>query len=208
MLAYALLVALNLTAEERLPNPLSSGVFVEWTGSDSGGSFSFRTAAQSTFECAFTGRTYFEKEHRRTRVSLIPAGEPVEVLSERLANPPSCRALIVRVGQQAHPQGAGTFRKPWATPTEAFAPRGNMLLAGVVVRVDQPYIWLRTRDGKSHVIVIRPDTRISAEGTIVGRDAIPFNRPVFVRAGRSMDGDIEAYTMVWGDILLPKARQF
>lgn len=204
MLAFAyLLFAGALASDEPLPAPLASGVFVEWSGSDSIGRFVFRTGAQNTFSCGFTGKTYFEKEHRRTRVSLIPAGEPVEVLSERLSDPPSCRALIVRVGRQAVPQGHGTFRKPWSTPTESFAPRGNLLLSGVVVRIDDPYIWLRTRDGRSHTIIIRPDTRIAAQGVVTDRLAIPFNRPVFIRAGRSIDGDVEAYSMIWGEILQP-----
>ncbi len=204
MLAYAFLFALGVfAADEHLPTPLSSGVFVEWTGSDSHGNFVFRTAAQSTYSCAFTGKTYFEREHRRTRVSLIPVGEPVEVLSERLADPPACRALIVRVGRLAVPQGQGTFRKPWATPTESFAPRGNLLLSGVVVRIDDPYIWLRTRAGENHVIIIRSDTRITAQGLASDRLSIPRNKPVFIRAGRSMDGDIEAYSLAWGDILQP-----
>ncbi len=204
MLLLALLaVSKAWSADEALPKPLSSGYFVAWTGSDAAGHFEFRTAAQSTFRCGFTGKTYFEREHRRTRISLIPEGEPVEVLSERLTSPPSCRALIVRVGRLANPQGAGLFRKPWSTPTESFAPRGNLVLSGVVVRVEDPYIWLRTRAGESLMIAIRPDTRITAQGMASDRMSIPFNRPVFIRAGKSLEGEVEAYSLMWGEILQP-----
>ncbi|MDX1980994.1 MAG: hypothetical protein SFV51_12045 [Bryobacteraceae bacterium] len=210
MISYGALLVLRLlafpaSAAEGLPAPLATGVLVEWTGSDSLGHLVFRTARDETHRCAFTGRTYFELEHRRTRISSIRTGESLEVLSEKLTDPPSCRALIVRVVRHQAPPAAGAakLRRPFGSPTESFAPRGNLSLSAVALRFDDPYVWIRTREGKNIMLVLRDDTRLAENGLPALRQAIPMNRPLHIRAGRSAEMELEAYSIFWGDILQP-----
>jgi hypothetical protein len=191
---------------EGLPAPLSTGLLVEWTGSDTVGHLVFRTARDEIHRCAFTGRTYFELEHRRTRISAIRSGEPLEVLSEKVISPPSCRALIVRVLRQqpAAAQGSPRLRRPFGSPTESFAPRGNLSLSAIAVRVEEPYLWIRTRSGESHMLVMRDDTRLAGSGLPATWNTIPLQRPLHIRAGRNAYMELEAYSIIWGEILQPE----
>ncbi len=198
-LAFCCLAAAQ---DQPLP-PLSQGTFQEWIGSDSAGSFLFQTADQRSHRCVFSSRTYFEREHRRTFVSRIPAGQALEVLSERIPEPPRCRALIVRV---ITPQVASPNRYRSRAPqaaTEFFLNRGTLQLTGVVVRADDTLLLLRTRAGIQHWIRLRGDTRFSEDGSHADRARIPSNYPVHVRAGKNFEGEIEAYSIVWGRILRP-----
>ena len=48
---------------------------------------------------------------------------------------------------------------------------------------------------------MRTDTRFLAGGVRLDAAALPVNTRVFVRAGRSLDGGIEAYQVMWGEIV-------
>jgi hypothetical protein len=62
---------------------------------------------------------------------------------------------------------------------------------------------LRTRlDGDTQVL-LRPDTRYLEAGAVVDSGALKPNTRVFVRAGRNLDGEVEAYQVIWGGILDP-----
>ncbi|MCS7023785.1 MAG: hypothetical protein NZV14_03205 [Bryobacteraceae bacterium] len=181
--------------------PLVRGVFQQWTGSKVNGLFQFQTSDTQLHVCAFSQRTYFESDHRRASIASIQTGNLVEVLSERVAEPPNCRALIVRVVVES---SALRVRRPFSPPSEPILPRGNLLLSGIVVRTDENALLLRTRRGQSHWIQLRRDTRFGAEGAAVTREDLPLNRPVQIRAGRGLENDLEAYSIVWGEILKPR----
>jgi hypothetical protein len=205
MLRSLLLLALCWPAaadDVPLP-PLSQGTFQEWIGSDSAGSFLFQTSDQKSHRCVFSSRTYFEREHKRTFVSRIPPGQALEVLSERIPEPPRCRALIVRV---ITPQVASPNRYRSRAPqaaTEFFLNRGTLQLTGVVVRADETLLLLRTRAGAQHWVRLRGDTRFSENGFHADRARLPSNHPIHIRAGTNFEGEIEAYSIVWGRILRP-----
>jgi hypothetical protein len=70
----------------------------------------------------------------------------------------------------------------------------------VVIRRDPRSLTLRTRDGEQ-TLVLRKDTRYLADGAQQDSTALAVNTRVFVRAGRALDGDVEAYQVMWGDVV-------
>jgi hypothetical protein len=203
LLFLVLLTGWAAAAQERALAPLVRGVFVLYTGSDANGSFSLEVE-RNTHQCSFSSKTYFERDHRRTSVSRIAQGQLLEVLSERTVEPPRCRALIVRVITEERLEQRQRLRA--ASPTEYFAPRGNLILTGVIVRMDHQSLLLRTRSGDRHAIQLRRDTKYLAGGLPADLASVPLNAPVQIRAGRTYDQHVEAFSLVWGDILRPPPR--
>ena len=111
-------------------------------------------------------------------------------------------ALEARPLPKAPPSRArlGAFR----SLTESIFPRGNLTFSGVVVHLSPESLVLRTRSDGPKTLLIRPDTRYLEGGSQVDLPALKVNTRVFVRAGRNFEGEIEAYQVVWGEILLPK----
>ena len=52
-------------------------------------------------------------------------------------------------------------------------------------------------------IVVRNDTRFREDGLKVEQSSLHSSTRVFVRAGKNLDDQIEAYEIVWGEILTP-----
>ncbi len=50
---------------------------------------------------------------------------------------------------------------------------------------------------------MRPDTRFVRDGRTVEAASLKVNARVFVRGARNLDGAVEAYQVVWGEILRP-----
>ena len=88
---------------------------------------------------------------------------------------------------------------------ETLAPRGRLTFAGVVQRLEPNLMVVQTRNDGAMAFQLRTDTLFSAEGRLVDRDKLQVHTHVFVRAGNGLYGEMEAYQVVWGDILLPGA---
>jgi hypothetical protein len=63
---------------------------------------------------------------------------------------------------------------------------------------------LRTRDRKETRILLRADTRYIQDGISVDASGLVVNTRVFVRGGMNLENNIEAYRVVWGEILKPE----
>jgi hypothetical protein len=88
-----------------------------------------------------------------------------------------------------------TRREPPLAP----ALRGYLTFSGMVLRADASAMTIRTREG-DRTLLLRGDTRYSENG-IGLEDAGPLvNRHVFVRGGRTLAGEVEAYQVMWGEI--------
>lgn len=203
-LAWAALTQGLCFASSATLAPLARATLEQWAGSDVSGSITVRTDDGRSHNCSFTPKTYFEANHKRTRVSAIAAGQPLEILSETSGEPPGCRALIVRV---LGLEKALPARRHWERPTipsSLFVPRGHIVLAGVVTRFTEDVVWIRTRQGERHRLLLRPDTRFAESGHPVDRSALRVNCPVQIRAGRNLESGLEAFSIVWGDIFKPQ----
>jgi hypothetical protein len=95
---------------------------------------------------------------------------------------------------------------PYRTPAPALDlifPRGNLTFAGVIAKVSANRVVLHTRREGEKTILLRLDTRYLEAGAPVDAGELKPNTRVFVRAGRNLENQIEAYQIVWGQILEP-----
>lgn len=196
-----------ILAAQQAPIGIVRGDLVTWKGSAGAGVVSLRTNDGQLYECAFDPKTYFERDNQRVAPAVMSTGDRVEIVSDRKPGSQSCYARTVHVmdpsaGSKASPSARARFRRS-PSPTESFAPRGDLTFAGIIVRVDPDSMILRIRSGGEQVIVLRHDTRYIGEGQRVEAENLKLNTRVFVRAGRNLDNEIEAYQVVWGSIVQP-----
>jgi hypothetical protein len=199
-------LALSLAAQNRMPTGIVRGDMVSWQGSSTGGEIRIKNADDIIYDCQFDVRTYFERDLQRISVSGLRPGDAVEVVADRKPGSTACYARTVQVVDQHAQKLAPGVRPRLRTspsPTEAWAPRGNLSIAGVVVNRAKYSLTLKTRNG-TETLVLRPDTRYVGSGLRVDAEALNVNQRVFVRAGRNLDGDVEAYQVMWGEIVSPK----
>ena len=84
-------------------------------------------------------------------------------------------------------------RRP-SPPREVWVPRGFLSYSGLVVKNEDSKITLKTSAG-TRILLLRADTRYSEASEPL------INKHVFVRAGRNVQGALEAYQVMWGEIL-------
>jgi hypothetical protein len=65
-------------------------------------------------------------------------------------------------------------------------------------------VVLHTREAGDLSIQLRKDTRYLADGQLVDAASLKPNMRVFVRAGKDLYNDVEAYQVIWGSILTPR----
>jgi hypothetical protein len=180
-----LLLGAALHAQQIMPVGILRGSLVAWQE----GSLSVRQADGAVYDCAYDNHTLFQRNQWPIHSTDLTGGEPVEVLSDRK---PATRACYVRMLSVVYAT-AKSPRRP-APPREVWVPRGFLSYSGLVVKNEDSKITLKTRAG-TRTLLLRPDTRYSeaAEPLI--------NKHVFVRAGRNVQGALEAYQVMWGEIL-------
>jgi hypothetical protein len=205
ILLYLGCAGLSLFAQQA-PVGIVRGDLVQWQGAANTGQLSLKTLEGRVYECSFDGKTYFERDNQRVAPAVMTVGDRLELLSDRRPGSQVCYARTVRV---MDPTSANLsvaarqrFRRP-QSPTESFAPRGDMTFAGVVVKIDTDAMVLRTRTDGEKLIVLRHDTRYIGDGQRADLDHLERNTRVFVRAGRNLENEIEAYQVVWGRIVQP-----
>ena len=182
-----LLFGTALYAQEPMPIGILRGHLVTWQG----GSLSVREAGGAVYDCTYDSHTLFQRNQWPIRSADLTGGEPVEVLSDRKLPARSC---YVRMLSVIHTP-AKSPRRP-VPPREVWTPRGYLTYAGLVVKSEDSKITLKTRAG-SRTLLLRSDTHYSAAAEPL------LNKHVFVRAGRNLQGALEAYQVMWGEILTP-----
>jgi hypothetical protein len=83
-------------------------------------------------------------------------------------------------------------------------PRGNLTFAGVVRRLNGQMLVLKTRTEPEQIILLRDDTRYLASGLPSELSKLLVNTRVFIRGGRNIENDLEAYQVIWGEIPGPR----
>lgn len=190
-LVLGFVAAFALLAQVEPPIGILRGELV--SASDTG--FEMRGADKIVYKCGYDFRTYFERENERITAANIHTGETVEVVADHQPGTSVCYARTV------HVIDANLKSKRWRaapSPTESFAPRGDLTYSGVVTRQDGQSVTVKTRAGDV-TLQKRLDTRYLDGGQRAETAAI--NSRVFIRAGRNLDGELEAYQVVWGNIL-------
>jgi hypothetical protein len=205
--AALFLICLGLRAQEPAPVGIVLGDLLEVELGASGGELSIRSSGSRVFRFFFDARTYMEREKQRIQPARLLQGQSLEILSDAVGPNTALRyARTVRVIERAvavrpRPFG-GRFRSP-RNAVDHIIPRGDLTFAGVISRLNPERMLLRTRLDGQKVILLRQDTRYLEGGTQAESADLKPNTRVYVRAGRNLDNEIEAYQVVWGEILNP-----
>jgi hypothetical protein len=161
-----------------------------------------RTADNHTYGFVIDSKTFIERDNFRISCSKLDKSEPLEIVSDRSTEPGMMYARLITV---VNPQTRARRRPPLEheDPTLSIAPRGSLTFTGMVLRMDDDGLVLRTRVDGEKWILVRHDTRFREDGLRVEPSSLHSSTRVFVRAGKNLDGEIEAYEIVWGEILTP-----
>jgi hypothetical protein len=196
-------------AQEPHSGPLIRGVLLERDTGAGSGEFSVRDANSQVFRFSFNEKTYVERERRMIDVERLEPGEQVEVVSDRDPGAPLRHALTIRVlSSPAAPRrlaSSGRYRASTGSADRRVL-TADLSFSGVVTDVSGDRIVLRTPQRTDQRILLRQDTRYVEDGSMVPSAALTPNTRVFVRASRTVYGEVEAYQVAWGRILQPASR--
>ncbi len=204
-ISACLLFTLALSAQDSIPLGYVRGVLMDCDTTQMG-DFSVRAASTSqVLRFTFDRRTYVERDKLHITMALLQKGDAVEVVSDRVAGASARYARTVHVvGDEPvlRPlQSASTLRR--VRPIDRIAPRGDLTYAGVISRLSDDELVLRTRRDGEKIFARRIDTYYLERGMLVEGSALQLNTRVFVRAGRNLDQELEVYQVIWGEILEP-----
>jgi hypothetical protein len=212
------LAAVTLWAQAEPSGPaLVRGVLLERDPQTASGQFSVRAApSNQVYRYQFDRKTYVERENQLIDVARLRPGEKVEVVSDVAPDSALRYARTIHVMDDPPPPPRGLtgltsstgVRPPRpgsrsSSSADRYLPTGNLTYSGVVFRVNTERLVLRTRQGEQSIL-LRRDTRFVAEGEIVEAADLKPNMRVFVRAGKDIYDQVEAYQVIWGRILDPK----
>lgn len=185
---------------------LVRGVLLERDTQTPSGEFSVRAPDNQVYRYQFDRKTYVERDDQMIEVKRLEPGEKVEVVSDTVPG------LILRYARTIHvlpepaparPSSANRLRV-YRPSVERNLPTGNLTYSGVVFRLSGERLVLHTREGGEQSLLLRKDTRYLENGEIVDAATLKPNTRVFVRAGKDLYDQVEAYQVIWGKILDPK----
>src|SRR5260370_31397048 len=201
-----LFAAAYATAQESAPSGFLGGQLLSWAGTPRAGEFTFQATENHVYFCCSDENSYIEREKRHIAIAGTEKGDRLEVVSDQRQGSNVCYARTVHIVDEPRIvklPGVRPRPRPVNTPDLA-ATRGTLAFSGVVLKVTPETLYLRSRAGDHSVIRLRPDTRYLMEGQPVEVGSLRANLVVFVRAGKNLDHELEAYQVVWGEILQPE----
>ena len=193
--------------QENAPAGLLKGAFLSFTGTPRGGQFIFQSSGDQLYSCTYDDKTYIERESRLITIAGAKTGDRLRVVSDYKDDSMVCYARLVHILEMEHVYvvpGVRPRSKASNRPVEPFGPRGNMTLSGLIVGVKSNILTLKSRAGEYQSIQLRPDTRYSTAGQAADPGSLRVNTLIFVRCGRNLENQVEAYQVVWGEILKPE----
>ena len=193
---------------QEMPSGIFRGALLGWQGTSAAGDLTIRNdapGATTDLVCHYDSHSYVARDRHRIAVSSLKVGEPVEILADRRLGSISCYARMVQViNLEAERLAAERARHPHEQNSGLrsvfFTPSGDRTLAGMVVRLTSRLLILKTNSGET-TLALRPDTRYLDDGVRADLADLRVNTHVFVRAGKTIEGVVEAYQVMWGEIL-------
>jgi hypothetical protein len=191
-------------------SPTLAGIVVE-VDRGPAGQFSIRAQSDEVVRYLFDANTAVSRDQKKVRPDALLPGDRVEVETAPLPGSQIRLARAVRVVElspNAHPSRTRPAPyHPDAYLSEAdriLLNRGNLLMTGVVSRLDDGALVLRTRDRGEQTLRLRGDTKYLERGARAQASDLKPDMRVFVRAGRDLFGAPEVYEVAWGTILQPR----
>ncbi|MCS7316340.1 MAG: DUF5666 domain-containing protein, partial [Bryobacterales bacterium] len=173
------------------------GVLVDREGDARAGQLSVRGADFHVRIVLYDEATEIRREDATTPGSGLRAGDLLEAdcTAESGLKCQARRIVVLRAAAPARPSWS---RATWVRSDggASWAPRGQLLLAGVIAEVSGDRIRLRSRGGARYLLRVREDTSLLGDGLTAGREQLRVNQHVFVRAGRGSEDELEAYEVV------------
>lgn len=157
------------------------------------------TSAGKTVQCGLDQKTYMEREGQRVFAGALRTDDPVELIVDRKSG--SCYARTVRI---VSPNTRILATRPYRSSLEYVFPRGNVTFSGVVRRLNAHVLVLRTREEPERMVLLRDDTRYLEAGLPADFSRLAVNTRVFIRGGKNIENDLEAYQVIWGEIAGPR----
>jgi hypothetical protein len=198
--AALLLIALMMGAalgQTAMPAGIVRGAFISFTGSTATGELVIRGSGNTLYACSYDARTYVERLGERIQARQLSGGEPIEILADRKYGSAACYTRMVQVVNPHPLQRIGLVT---TRPPDSLAPRGDIAFGGTIVACVDGVLTVRTRTVDMR-LRLRRDTRFLHDGLRVDPDQAPVNAHVFIRAGRDIYGDLEAFEVIWGSIV-------
>jgi hypothetical protein len=192
------LAAAPLAAPADMAKGLFHGSMVSWEGSLTKGVLLARNSAGTVERCGYDSLSYLELSRNRITVAKLEPGDPLEILTDHKPGSRDCYIRMLQVVPPGPPPGRVTTT-PAVTRPSFERPRGDRTVSGVIIGNNGRSIRIRTREGEQ-TLLLRKDTRYLGDGAPQDAAALTVNTRVFVRAGRNLEGGIEAYQVVWGEI--------
>jgi len=201
--------AISLLAQQAAVETVR-GKLLEWDSSDAG-QMLVRAADNRVYCIRFDAATAVDSRGWHTKMVSLQKGDMVEVTV--VPGPTSRQSYAKSVlllaspapsprPRRQRPSTEGVTRSIYDSLDDLF-PRGNLTFSGTVVEINSERVVLRTREKGLTSILLRPDTKYFQGGAASTPAALKVNTSVFVRAGKNLDNNIEAYRVVWGRILQP-----
>jgi len=208
-----ILLALSVMAQE----PITRGRLLE---SDTGetGELSIRTPANRVYWFVYDSKTYVEQDNHLSSVPKLRKGAELEVVCDIGPDVALRYARTIHVvdsaaekavAQRQFSQGRYALpRRPQvrddALQSDLFLTRGTLTFAGLVCQLNAERLVLRTRAGGEKTIYLRPDTRYMKDGGVAVSESLQLNTRVYVRGSQNLEGEIEAFQIIWGEIGLKR----
>ena len=209
-LTLAIFLLLPLAgAAQTTPQPdLVRGVILECDSESPSGEFAVRDVTNEVFRYRFDAKTYAERDGQLVQASKLRAGEKVEVVSDRTPASSVRYARTIHVIQPLpppRPLSLGRYRAPSPHPPAIDPlPAGTLEYSGVVARLNGERVVLHTRESGDMSLLLRTDTRFLRDGEAVEAKDLRPNVRVYIRAGKNLYDQVEAYQIIWGTILQPR----
>jgi hypothetical protein len=194
-----------MAAQTPQNSPILRGVVLECE-QRTAGELSIRAANNEVLRYQFDKRTYVERDEKMIEPARLLPGEKVEIVSDRAPGFVLRYARTIHVIppiQPVRPPRAGSMPRPYSASTDTVR-TGTLTYSGVVYRVNADKFVLHTREAGDLSILLRNDTRYLEDGQVVDLASLKPNMRVFVRAGKDLYNEVEAYQVIWGNILAPR----
>ena len=120
----------------------------------------------------YDSKTSVEREGQRIDVPGLRPGEHVAVDADAAGDEPLryARTVHVTIPLPAPVKNvtAPTRLRPYSLQEERLLPKGDLAFSGVIVRLDNTHLVLRTRVAGEQTIMLRQDTRYLENGALSG----------------------------------------